>query len=404
MRKLVWGLFVAGALWAQQAMAVNTDGYDIPYVTGSFVYQISDGSRDSANGLGFSLGAGWPLTQHSAVELDYFGLQRKRNIDGNLDYQNGVFPNLVYDFGMFGFDQAFLPNFKPYVLVGPGYVDDDVRGTKHSHFGTDAGGGVLLPLHFGGWDWGWAVRAQAAVVGQIDHGESVPGHSTLFDWNLTVGVQIPLTPLFKPHRAPPPVETECALAVVDPNTGRKDCLQDSDGDGVPDNIDECPGTPPGTKVDTKGCPIGNGQDSDGDGVTDDVDQCPNTPPGAKVDAKGCAIEQTLVLQYVNFASSSAELSAEATKVIDVVAEGMKGQPNMEVEIDGNADSSGAAAFNTALSQKRAEAVREYLVGKGIDAARLSIRGFGETKPLVSNNTPEGRMQNRRVEFKIILGQ
>ena len=403
MRKILWGFFVAGAMWAQQAAAVNTEGYDIPYVTGSFSYEISDGVRNSDNGLAFQVGGGLPLTEHGAVELNYYGLSRKRDIDGNDDYQNGVFANYVYDFGLFGFDQKYLPNFKPYVLGGPGYVLDDVRGSKHNHVGVDAGGGLLFPLHVGTWDWGWAVRTEAAVIGELDRGKSVDdGAATLWDWHLTIGLQIPLTPFFKPHQAPVPVQPECALAVVNPVTGRKDCVTDSDGDGVPDNLDQCPGTPPGTKVDEKGCPVENGNDADGDGVPDDVDQCPNTPHGVKVDAKGCAIEQTIVLQNVNFETGSAVLTGQATHVLDEIASALKGQPNIHVEIAGHTDSTGAPAFNLTLSQQRAESVRQYLIGKGIDTARMSTKGFGDTQPLVSNDNEAGRAQNRRVEFKIQL--
>jgi OmpA-OmpF porin, OOP family len=402
MRKLLWGFFAAGALWAQQAAAVNTDGYDIPYATGSFVYELSDGSRDSNNGLGFNVGGGIPLTEHGAVELNYYGLSRKRDIDGNDDYQNGVFANYVYDFGLFGFNQKYLPNFKPYVLGGPGYVLDDVRGSKHNHFGLDGGVGLLFPLHVGSWDWGWAVRTEAGVVGQLDNGRSVDSQSTLWDVHFTVGLQIPLTPFFKPHQSANPVQPECALAVVNPVTGRKDCVADSDGDGVPDNLDQCPGTPAGTKVDEKGCPVENGNDADGDGVPDDADQCPNTPAGVQVDAKGCAIEQTIVLQNVNFETGSAVLTGQATKVLDSIASALKGQPNIHVEISGHTDSTGTPAFNLTLSQQRAESVRQYLIGKGVDAGRMATQGFGETKPLVSNNTEAGRAQNRRVEFKILL--
>jgi len=190
--------------------------------------------------------------------------------------------------------------------------------------------------------------------------------------------------------------------VVDPQTGRSDCVGDSDGDGVPDNLDQCPGTPPGTKVDEKGCPIETGKDSDHDGVPDDQDQCPNTPEGVKVDAKGCPIEQTVVFQNVNFETNSAVLTGQATHVLDSVVGALKDQPNMRVEIGGHTDSTGTPTYNLVLSQQRAESVRQYLIGKGIDGGRMTTQGYGETKPVASNKTEEGKAQNRRVEFKIIL--
>jgi outer membrane protein OmpA-like peptidoglycan-associated protein len=398
---MLWGFLALGALWAHQAAALNTDGYDIPYATGSFLYEISDSARNSDNGVGFGVGGGLPLNDHTSIELGYYGLSRSRNVDGKDDYQNGVFANYVYDFGTFGFNQAYLPNFKPYVLGGPGYVLDDTRGSKHNHVGADVGGGLLFPLHVGNWDWGWAVRTEFGVVGDLDRGHSADGGGdVLVDYHMSIGLQIPLTPLFPQHHAKS--DDGCSMSVVNLLTGRRDCNLDSDGDGVPDSADECPGTPIGTQVDAKGCPVAKGNDSDGDGVPDDVDQCPNTPPGVKVDAKGCAIEQTVVLQDVNFETASAVLTGQATKVLDGIAAALRGQPNIRVEIGGHTDDTGQPTYNLVLSQQRAESVRQYLIGKGIDAARMSTQGYGELKPIASNKTEEGRAQNRRVEFKIIL--
>ena len=403
MRKLLWGLCAAGMLWAQQAAAVNTDGYDIPYVNGSLQFEFPDAVRHSKDGLGFQVGGGWPLTDHSAIELNYYSLRRSRDIDDGRDYQLGVFPNYVYDFGLFGFSQPYLPNFKPYVLAGPGYVRDDTSGSVHNHFGVDAGGGLLFPLHIGNWDWGWSVRTEAGVIASYNRGESSDsGAASLWDWHINLGLQIPLTPFFKPHHAAAPVPSECSTSVVNPVTGRSDCVADSDGDGVPDNLDQCPGTPPGTKVDEKGCPTDTGKDSDNDGVPDALDQCPNTPPGVQVDAKGCAVEQTVVMQDVNFESNSAVLTGQAAKVLDGVVAALRGQPNIRIEIGGHTDSTGAAVFNLILSQQRAESVRQYLISHGIDGGRLTTQGYGDTKPVASNKTEAGKAQNRRVEFKIIL--
>ena len=122
----------------------------------------------------------------------------------------------------------------------------------------------------------------------------------------------------------------------------------------------------------------------------------------KVDAKGCAIEQTVVLQSVNFETNSAVLTGQATHVLDGVGGTLKGQPNINVQIDGHTDSSGTATYNQALSEQRAESVRQYLIGKGVEGTRMTTKGFGETKPVASNKTAEGKAQNRRVEFQIKL--
>jgi OOP family OmpA-OmpF porin len=174
---------------------------------------------------------------------------------------------------------------------------------------------------------------------------------------------------------------------------------DSDGDGVPDSIDECPNTPAGVAVDAKGCPIDG--DSDGDGVPDSIDKCPGTLKGFKVDAVGCIVEQTVILRAVNFDFGSDKLTAEARSTLDQLAQSLVTQPGLELQIAGHTDSLGPASYNLTLSQKRANAVRNYLIAHDVKASRLKAEGFGEFNPIASNETEEGRAQNRRVEFKVI---
>jgi OOP family OmpA-OmpF porin len=151
------------------------------------------------------------------------------------------------------------------------------------------------------------------------------------------------------------------------------------------------------KVDAKGCPL----DSDGDGVPDYLDKCPGTPKGFKVDASGCIIEQTVILRAVNFEFNSDKLTPAARDTLDSVAAGLTGQSSLNVEIAGYTDSVGSAPYNLALSKKRAESVRSYLVSKGLSASRLVAKGYGKTKPIADNKTEEGRAENRRVEFAVL---
>jgi OOP family OmpA-OmpF porin len=176
----------------------------------------------------------------------------------------------------------------------------------------------------------------------------------------------------------------------------KGCPIDSDHDGVPDYLDKCPNTPPGVQVDEQGCPL----DSDHDGVPDYLDKCPGTPPGLKVDANGCEIEE-LVLKGVNFETASAKLTADSTAILDGVVAILKMRPNARAEIHGYTDSVGGDAYNLKLSERRAKSVMDYLVEHGIAADGLSAKGFGKADPLASNSSAEGRAQNRRVtvQFK-----
>jgi outer membrane protein OmpA-like peptidoglycan-associated protein len=177
--------------------------------------------------------------------------------------------------------------------------------------------------------------------------------------------------------------------------------KDADGDGVLDAVDQCKDTPAGDKVDAKGCSLP--KDKDGDGVTDDKDRCPSTPPGVKVDAEGCQVlfeqaKKPLILEGVNFATGKAELTPESQAILDGVAESLVAHEEIKVQVGGHTDNTGSAAVNKRLSAARAEAVRQYLITKGVAANRLTAAGFGPSKPIASNKTAAGRAQNRRVEL------
>ena len=143
------------------------------------------------------------------------------------------------------------------------------------------------------------------------------------------------------------------------------------------------------------------RDSDGDGVNDLDDRCPGTPPGFKVDRAGCIAEQTLVLHDINFETNSDQLTAAAQDTLAGVAAALAAQPALRIEIVGHTDSVGSSARNLKLSQARAGSVRKYLVAKGLSAGSLRARGAGETSPIAGNDTAEGRAENRRVEFIVV---
>jgi len=181
------------------------------------------------------------------------------------------------------------------------------------------------------------------------------------------------------------------------------CPKDSDGDGVFDGIDQCPGTPKGTPVDARGCPT----DEDGDGVLNENDKCPGTPKGVEVDETGCPKvaqlfqeeKKALVLEGVNFEFNSATLTAASSRVLDRVAESMIAWPDVKVEVGGHTDTVGARDYNVRLSERRAAAVRDYLVSKGVAADRFQVKGYGPDAPVAGNDTEAGRAKNRRVELQ-----
>lgn len=403
-RAPLWGAAVLATGFASQAAAVNVDNYRVPYFGLAYDHLITDGAREAGDGAGFQLTFGVPMdSERNAIELRFFdaGID-DRFPDGDKDYQTGMMVDYVHDFGaVLGGGDSFK-GLKPFITAGAGFIQEDVLADKHMHLAANLGAGVLVPI---GWK-GWAVRLDARVQPQ-SNGESVSqdngfadDRSVLVDYVVNLGLQIPMT-LFFDRPVATKDEPDCPVAVVNAETGRRDCAADSDGDGVDDTADDCPGTPTGTAVDARGCAKAKAAaDADADGVADDKDDCPNTPKGLKVDDKGCVVAQKTSLAGVTFQPNSAKLTAEGRATLDTVAATLDRQEDLKVEIAGHTDSVGSEAYNTLLSQQRADAVRTYLAGKGIAGDRMTAVGYGEGEPVASNDTDEGRRANRRVEFRI----
>ncbi len=140
-------------------------------------------------------------------------------------------------------------------------------------------------------------------------------------------------------------------------------------------------------------------DSDGDGVLDRLDRCPNTPSGTKVDVNGCP-DLLLTLTGINFKFDSSEIQPSSSEILDRAVASLNESKDVAVRIEGHCDSTGGEAYNQLLSERRANAVQAYLVAHGIAAERLSTVGKGESQPVASNDSEEGRYQNRRVEFHV----
>jgi len=178
--------------------------------------------------------------------------------------------------------------------------------------------------------------------------------------------------------------------------------KDADGDGVTDDVDTCADTPAGEQVDASGCGPSQ-RDGDGDGVNDSADRCPSTPSGVEVDAEGCQVlfqptKKTLILEGVNFETGKSTITPESEAILNGVAESLVANDSIRVQVTGHTDNTGSLATNRRLSRARADAVRTYLISKGVAEDRLTARGFGPDQPVASNRTAEGRAQNRRVEL------
>ncbi len=179
------------------------------------------------------------------------------------------------------------------------------------------------------------------------------------------------------------------------------CPADKDKDGVYDKDDKCPGL--------AGIPANNGcpSDKDGDGIYDKDDKC----PGMKGDkANGGCPEIKLekeerellefAVQNVEFKTGSADLTAESQNILDKIHSILEKYPTYKLSISGHTDNQGSAELNKKISKDRAGSCHDYLVNKGIESSRIFYYGFGQEKPIDSNETADGRQKNRRVEFEL----
>lgn len=180
--------------------------------------------------------------------------------------------------------------------------------------------------------------------------------------------------------------------------------KDGDGDGVPDHLDKCPDTPWGPKVDEIGCPKepmatrliskkSDSLDADIDGILDPLDKCPQTPQTADVDEKGCWATPDILFDF-----DSTEIKPRYHTALEIIIAVIKKNPGLKIEIQGHTDSMGPESYNQMLSEKRALAVKEYMVRNGIESERLKAVGFGATQNVASNESDAGRALNRRINF------
>lgn len=344
------------------------------YINPAIGFMSFDSDFDIDDATLGALGVEYQFHKNWGVEvLGMFG-SSEQDILGDVDYSAYRLDGLYY-FETMG-------DFKPYLAAGLGYSEldfDDYDAADEDIF--NAGGGVRYLI-----DEALSARADVRAV----HGLN----DSFNDMLLTLGLSYAFggsTPAPEPVPEPEPMpepEPEPAPEPVKP--------ADSDNDGIIDEQDQCPNTPVGANVDGVGCPL----DSDNDGVADYLDKCPDSLPDARVDSKGCKLKKVRVEEIrmnVKFATNSSVVPQSAMAEIKSVADFMTKHEDLLVEIEGHSDSMGKAEYNKMLSQRRADAVATVLTEKyGISKTRVKAIGYGEERPVASNETREGRSENRRV--------
>jgi OOP family OmpA-OmpF porin len=347
------------------------------YVSQMATFTNDDGDRrldDSIGGGEFRVG--WKWTDTFALE----GLLGYHRIDGwpswpavtDRQYQEflDVGLNVVTSFNTDG-------DYSPYLIFGAGYLgtETELGVTDNGASGT---AGLGMKVRFG--DSPWSMRAEYRMR------HAFGGDNSYTDGLTSLGVRY----AFGGTSGGTSASTAASAF-----TGSEAVMEsDSDGDGIVDKQDACPNSPQGIPVNPAGCL----QDIDQDGVADERDQCTGTGAGAEVDANGCDI---IELKPVYFETESAAITRATKHSLDEAAAILLRNPDVQVEIGGHADSSGPENYNMKLSKRRAEAVRGYLEQAGVDSARMTVRGYGESRPIASNETITGRADNRRVELKLL---
>ena len=328
---------------------------DVDYVSVLGNYFKSDRKRglDVGNDVKYGAGASFIFGRHFGNGFGWEANYTETTVQtssagaGNF-YLHQLGGDLTYSLG----DRQ---HFTPFVLIGGGGMFDDVhpRANGGPSGYVDAGVGLTT-----GTFWHNRIRLRGEVRASHDF-ISTPEHNGFTDFRAGIGLEIPFYELKPVHLAP----VEPAVQVVKVPTGL--------------------------------------EDSDGDGVVDAVDKCPNTPPNTRVDGDGCPIPKVVRLEGVTFEFNKTRLRPDSQTILNWVVGIMKKYPDMQVELAGYTDSVGSAGYNLKLSQKRADAVKGYLLEQGIDGSRIQTKGYGKDNPVASNDTDEGRERNRRVELHIL---
>ncbi len=417
MKKIILGYVLIALLAVTTAghAEVKAGSYSLTPFIGGYTFE---GNEDLKSSPVYGLRGGYNFTKNWGVE-GFFSYLKTDNkaLAGDPDVK-------MFGYGVEGL-YHFLPDSRlvPFLAAGVGGLSYDRSGGvgDRNKLAFDYGAGLKFSLT----DY-LALRADVRHV--------LPLNDRYNDLLYTVG----LTFSWGGDKKPAVVATKAAEPAAP-----AEVVQDSDGDGVPNTLDRCPGTPAGVKVDRDGCPLDSDRDgvydyldkcpgtpagvkvdkdgcpldSDGDGVPDYLDKCPGTPKGMAVDKDGCPLaamekpapaapsavetaimEKGRVTLNVEFDTDKSIVKKQYDEEIGKLASVMKKYKDLKIVIEGHTDNVGTAKYNQKLSERRAEAVKKYLVEKfGVEPSRLSAKGYGLTKPVASNATKEGRQKNRRVE-------
>ncbi|WP_461537561.1 OmpA family protein [Spongorhabdus nitratireducens] len=301
-------------------------------------YNDYDSQRGIDNALAPQLGLGYRFNDRYSLEAVYS--------EKKTDLKNSSNDVRVKNYRLDGFYDLspWSDGLTPYIVAGIGEIDEAVQHGKDRD-DTRVNGGIGLRTALSPY---LSLRGDVRAVRSLDYHQTESMLNVALTW--TFGT--PGKPAQQPAPAPAPAP-------------------------APE-------------------PVKQPLDSDNDGVIDSKDQCPDTAPGVVVNELGCAPAEKIDLQ-VEFDFDSAVIRSEAVSRIAAMGDFLKRHQDVRIRLEGHTDSTGPAAYNKRLSQKRVDSVRQMLISDyGIDGSRIDAVGFGEEQPLADNGTREGRQDNRRV--------
>ena len=358
-RTLMMSCLAATVLLFVSTLQAEEESPDRRFYVAPFVsYDFLDPDYGFDDSYGYRLAIGKPLSDSFNLELTGYEIESSASGIGDVQLQ-GVGLNLLW------FPQRYQTPF--FGILGVADGDIEIGSFEESATIGEVGAGFIHPLFESGFA---SLRAEYRYRNVF-----LSDISDAKDHVVLLGLEIPLGSRQSPQRVSPsdwtspPAPPPLPVAIIE-----------------------------------SGCP-----DDDNDGVCNDVDECPNTAAGATVLDNGCALDadRPLVLKGVEFEFDRAVLLPVSRNILDQAVTVLNGSPSLKVEVGGHTDARGSDAYNQSLSERRAKAVREYLVNAGIDPMRLQARGYGESQPIAPNqnsdgsDNPDGRARNRRVELKVI---
>ena len=358
MKKNLLCMAVLAASFANVAMAQDFD--DRWYLTGTAGVNLQDSDRNTSDAAEFGVGVGKFFSPEWSLDGTLYSANPQSRSNRDLNFsQYGVAVDLRRHFRTDG------KNWWPYLKAGVGVMRSEEEFNafpspnspgerQDNNLTADVGAGLQAEME------NFGVRLEGGLRLSLDDQSIVAGTEDRFaDKYVKAIVLVPLGPKAAPAAAPAPAPAPAPVASCET------------------------------------------QDDDGDGINNCIDKCPGSQAGQAIGPDGCAVPLTIDLKGVNFDFDKATLRPDAVTILNEAIDILKKYPQLKVEVAGHTDAVGTDAYNQGLSERRAKTVFDYLTSNGVDAARLNgPTGYGESRPIDSNDTDEGRAKNRRTELNV----